>query len=61
MDESGGIEIVESDRNTVIDNVVRRANDSAVSMEFARDSLVTGNDLRLNKGGVDAARTRPAT
>jgi CSLREA domain-containing protein len=53
MDESGGIEIVESDRNTVRDNRVRRANDNAVSMDFARDSHIRGNDLRANKGGIE--------
>ena len=52
IEESGGLEIIESDRNELIENVVRRANDSAVSLEFARDNVVRGNDLRTNKSGI---------
>ena len=53
IEESGGLEIVESDRNELIENVVQRSNDSAVNLEFARDSLVRGNDLRTNKSGIN--------
>ena len=30
IEESGGLEIIESDRNELIGNIVRRANDSGV-------------------------------
>src|ERR671914_1854591 len=53
IEESGGLEIIESDRNELIENVVKRANDSGVSLEFARDNVVRGNDLRTNKSGID--------
>ncbi len=53
IEESGGLDVIHSDRNELIGNIVRRANDSGVSLEFARDNLVKGNDLRTNKSGIN--------
>ena len=61
IDESGGIEIIESDRNTVRDNIVRRANDSAVSMDFARDSARARATTCAPTRAGSSSRTRPAT
>src|ERR671914_749462 len=52
IEESGGLEVIHSDRNELVDNIVRRATDSGVSLEFGRDNLVKGNDLRTNKDGI---------
>lgn len=54
ISESGGdaIEISESDGNQIIDNVANYSNGEGVSMYFAEDTLVRGNDLRYNKGGI---------
>ena len=53
IEESGGLDIIHSDRNELVGNIVRRANDSGVSLEFGRDNLVKGNDLRTNKSGIN--------
>jgi parallel beta-helix repeat protein len=52
LEETGGFEVIESSRNELVDNVVQRANDSGVHLEYAQDNLVRGNDVRGNKGGI---------
>ena len=36
----------------MLDNDVRRSNDNGIKLDFARDSLIRGNDVRHNKGGL---------
>jgi parallel beta-helix repeat protein len=52
IEESGGLDVIESDRNHLVENVVRRANDSGVGLEYARDNVIRGNDVRANKSGI---------
>ena len=52
IEESGRLEVIESDRNQLLDNVVRRASETGLSLEFARDNVARGNDLRSNKSGI---------
>jgi parallel beta-helix repeat protein len=52
VEEGGGLEVVESSGNQLIDNIVRRSSEAGVSLEYAHETLVRGNDVRTNKGGI---------
>ena len=52
LEESGGIEVVESSANELDSNAVTRSTDAAVSLDYARDNSVRDNDLRSNKSGI---------
>jgi large repetitive protein len=47
-----GILIAESDGNQVISNTSRLMSDSGITLAGANDTLVHGNDVRLNSGGL---------
>ena len=49
----GGVSVIDSSGNQILDNDVRDVNGSGVVMELARDNLVRGNDLGSNKGGIE--------
>jgi parallel beta-helix repeat protein len=53
----GGITVVGSDNAVILHNTVRDANGSGVALELARNTLVRGNDLRSNKGGIELSES----
>ena len=54
VSETGGdaLELDESHENELIDNVVQGSNGSGINMDYSRDNLARGNDLRANKAGI---------
>ena len=50
--EVAGLEAAPLRGNKLIDNVAHRSNGEGVSLSFARDTLVRGNDVRTNKYGI---------
>ena len=52
IEDGGGLRVIESGENELIDNVVTRSSDPGLVLEFSRDNLVRGNDLRNNNRGI---------
>ena len=52
LEETGGLEVVESSENELVENTVTRSTEDGLSLEYARDNVARDNDLRGNKGGI---------
>ncbi|WP_432937985.1 right-handed parallel beta-helix repeat-containing protein [Kribbella sp. CA-253562] len=52
-DGESGIQLVDSDATQVVANIAHQLDKAAVVLERADDTVVRGNDLRFNGGGVD--------
>ena len=56
--EVEGLEAAPLEGNQLIDNVAHRSNGEGVSVNFARNTLVRGNDVRMNKYGITVEHSR---
>jgi CSLREA domain-containing protein len=54
-DSESGVVVIESTGNQVLANVIHGMGDSGIVLEIAHESLLRGNDVRFNSGGIEVS------